>query len=844
MSQYERPTSGSSVKITARTTGQEWIVRAGEQVDIRRDPNARIPLLHEKVSRSSHATLAFVDGYWWLIGERSANGIHVNGQRQEHIRLDGRTIVRFGTAQEGEDLAFDLVAAPEVGLGPAPSAPPLGSPNRPLPSDRPPVPLDPVASNAMDPRDARTTPAAVGGAPGPTLQISLSGGPARFFPPTRPVTIGRAQDADFQVDHPGVSRRHVTATPGRQGWFVVDESTHQSTWLDGLPFRSGSLDRVFELVLGDRTSGPRLQLNPGLAAPVVGRRPARGWLIGAIAAAVVLIVVAAFAVFSLVRAPQADSSAALLTAKRATVRLEMADTQGRLLGHGSGVVIDGSGLILTNAHVASPKATGQGYLYSSVAVTEPEIGKLLVGIVGEQDDQPVEYSYLAETVSVDGYLDLATVKIVSTADGSPLPEGFALPAMPMGDSRKLATGQTLTVLGFPGISKSEALTVTTGVVSTFSPDQRLKSTRGWIDTDARTAPGNSGGPVVDADFRLVGIHALSSSGRGTSVVSGQFRPIEVAGDVIGRGKAGTATDTGANHLPNVSAVQATPLGLLGKDSDCTKPTGITAARAGEQYEIALFSAQGVPADAALFLSVKNAKGQYLEFEEVQYQVWAPSERNKSCANFRVPIGVAGKYIAELWTDPVRQAPLASLQFDVTAEGRSPTGGGSDTTDSPAAGECAADVASPSTWYTAQNGAGLDLAGVKNSNNEDVLPAGRARFIQTVGDAAGYADQQSADQQVLAAVQPVESTGQFPDFQSQRWLVVGHAGRYFAVHAQHIPAVVPDPQDATKFVQVPQPCVLSAQTATVVAWHGLARGNGTEKYRYDYANSQGTWTKLG
>ena len=90
-------------------------------------------------------------------------------------------------------------------------------------------------------------------------------------------------------------------------------------------------------------------------------------------------------------------------------------------------------------------------------------------------------------------------------------------------------GDDVTVLGFTGISTSKAVSVTTGVVSTFIKGDF--GARSEIDTDARIAPGNSGGMAIDNDANIIGIpSALFSDG--APVVSGRIRPINVVADRI------------------------------------------------------------------------------------------------------------------------------------------------------------------------------------------------------------------------------------------------------------------------------------------------------------------------
>ena len=110
--------------------------------------------------------------------------------------------------------------------------------------------------------------------------------------------------------------------------------------------------------------------------------------------------------------------------------------RGRTVGQGSGVIIDESGLVLTNWHVvAYATAAGGG---GSVRVTVKD-GK----------------SYRARVMSSSAEHDLALLQLV-------LPDGDRVKPLTMGDSDSLMIGETLIAIGNP---KGHANTVTVGVLS-------------------------------------------------------------------------------------------------------------------------------------------------------------------------------------------------------------------------------------------------------------------------------------------------------------------------------------------------------------------------------------------
>ena len=168
---------------------------------------------------------------------------------------------------------------------------------------------------------------------------------------------------------------------------------------------------------------------------------------------------------------------------------------------GSGTILSPSGMILTNAHVASPASQGQPDL-------EPDA--LGIAIVTSEDKPPVA-SYLAQVRAVDGFLDLAVIQIISTVDGSGVdPNSLNFPFVDLGDSNQTHVGDHVSIFGFPGIG-GDTITFTQGSVSGFTSENPIGD-RAWIKTDATIAGGNSGGLAADDNARIIGVPTQASSG--------------------------------------------------------------------------------------------------------------------------------------------------------------------------------------------------------------------------------------------------------------------------------------------------------------------------------------------
>jgi putative serine protease PepD len=190
-----------------------------------------------------------------------------------------------------------------------------------------------------------------------------------------------------------------------------------------------------------------------------------------------------------------------------------------IVGAGSGTLISPNGLILTNAHVASPKMVGS---------PEDEPDALGIALLSNEDEPPAP-TFFASVVAVDGYLDLAVLQIDANLDGSPIrPKDLALPYVGVGNSDDLHLGDNVHIFGFPGIG-GDTITFTRGTIAGFSSQDPIGN-RAWIKTDATIAGGNSGGLAVSDNGVIVGVPTRASSGS-----NGQITDCRVVQDTNGDG---------------------------------------------------------------------------------------------------------------------------------------------------------------------------------------------------------------------------------------------------------------------------------------------------------------------
>jgi S1-C subfamily serine protease len=172
-------------------------------------------------------------------------------------------------------------------------------------------------------------------------------------------------------------------------------------------------------------------------------------------------------------------------------------------GVGSGFVLNGEGEIATNAHVVT---TGE----------VPDLRKARTVYVEFADGNQVE----AEIKGYDPESDVALIKVD--------PKGLTLRPLPLGSSDSVRVGTPVAAIGSPF---SEAQSLSVGVVSAV--DRSISGLTafqiaGAIQTDAAVNPGNSGGPLVDPDGKVIGINQQIKTESGGGEGVGFAVPVDVA----------------------------------------------------------------------------------------------------------------------------------------------------------------------------------------------------------------------------------------------------------------------------------------------------------------------------
>lgn len=163
----------------------------------------------------------------------------------------------------------------------------------------------------------------------------------------------------------------------------------------------------------------------------------------------------------------------------------------RRSGIGSGVIIDKSGIVLTNNHVVEG---------ADEVIVELHDGR----------------EFKAEDVKTDPQTDLAVLRISGAGD---------LPAARLGDSDKLQIGDWVIAIGSPFELQT---TVSAGIISGSGRELGSVPRAKFLQTDAAINPGNSGGPLVNLNGEVVGINTAIASNSGGYQGIGFAIPINTA----------------------------------------------------------------------------------------------------------------------------------------------------------------------------------------------------------------------------------------------------------------------------------------------------------------------------
>lgn len=187
---------------------------------------------------------------------------------------------------------------------------------------------------------------------------------------------------------------------------------------------------------------------------------------------------------------------------------------------GTGFVIHKSGYVLTAFHNLG--STANGYVNSTLYAYFVDADKPY--------DAPPRRAWRLKVVKTNYKLDLALLRIDAMEERGRLvavPSGRKFPALELADSDKVEPTDAVHALGFPLVARTSGsifsgITVTAGQIVGLDREAR------WIKSGASISPGNSGGPSIDREGRVIGINTMVRLENQTQGRIALVRPINLA----------------------------------------------------------------------------------------------------------------------------------------------------------------------------------------------------------------------------------------------------------------------------------------------------------------------------
>jgi serine protease Do len=273
---------------------------------------------------------------------------------------------------------------------------------------------------------------------------------------------------------------------------------------------------------------------------------------------------------------------------------------GAMHAQGSGFLVSSDGIVLTNAHVVDGAK------------------EVTVKLSNHRE-------YKAKVLGADRSSDIAVLKI----------DAHNLPTVRLGDSNQLSVGDYVLAIGEPfGLEE----TATAGIVSAKGRSLPGDGYVPFIQTDAAVNPGNSGGPLFDANGNVVGINAqiYSNSGgyQGVSFAIPINLAVQVKDQIIKTGKVaharlGVEVQTLDQSLADSFKMKATTGALVAK----IEPDS-PAAQAGLKVGDVILEFNGNPIVDAGQLSARI--GAAAPGDKASLEIW----RNGKATTLNVTIGSA------------------------------------------------------------------------------------------------------------------------------------------------------------------------------------------------------------
>jgi S1-C subfamily serine protease len=304
-------------------------------------------------------------------------------------------------------------------------------------------------------------------------------------------TIGRSRNSKLQINDESVSGNHAWLEKRGEAYWICDASSTNGTYLNGRRIGEAQLSQGDTVRFGDvefNFDGNQLvpasqgHLRKSSPEPGISRSARTAGLTLTKVSVIAVIVVGFIGALWLVLRSNQDSTIDLA---RATVLVVVLDDDDEPCGFGSGFLVRDSQTVATNHHVIAS-------VIESVP-GETDCKNLVIGI-SDGSGLRVDRFLSAQVLKSDEKTDVALLKLLDSQDDElkPIPIANGEPRL----------GDAIRIFGYPAIG-GVSLTVTDGFLGGLDESESVA----LYKTASQIAGGNSGGPVVDENGRVVGLAA-------------------------------------------------------------------------------------------------------------------------------------------------------------------------------------------------------------------------------------------------------------------------------------------------------------------------------------------------
>ena len=305
------------------------------------------------------------------------------------------------------------------------------------------------------------------------------------------VRYGRSTDSPIQISDSSVSLNHANLEWVDGSWFIEDLQSTNGTFVNGervsrLLVVNGDIVYLgqFKLMFQDGELKLPGQENP---TPFPDTTNSSSTSSSKRLVLTAFLFVGLLLIGFVIQSKSWFKSGSTANATRATVFIVASNSSGEDCWSGSGFVVGDGSMVVTNAHVAAP-GSKDSYL-------ERQCTNLKVGYTTDDRKAPSIFRD-ANVLEISESEDLALLKINDPLKG--------IKSLELQNAR-LAIGDSLTVYGYPALG-GETITVSNGVVSGFDSSGGSE----LIKISAVINSGNSGGPVIDKDNKVIGVASAAN----------------------------------------------------------------------------------------------------------------------------------------------------------------------------------------------------------------------------------------------------------------------------------------------------------------------------------------------